>query len=1596
MAASAGISAASGAGGVGALPGDNSAGHPGSGYSALSSSPLGSSSQYTPTSSISTAATISSLPATVRDQAWAQDLLHPSVAGPKLASYPNLNVLEHPIQTVNGQISPGYVAQPAPLGLTDYGLGKTTYAYNTSHIVGTVTLNTPPNVTQPGALGVIEPSLGGEHQGALGSLNEFGVQLNTIGSNLTIPGTGDQGYVWAQNVVNWNDSALHFVMDTWNFSLDAGGGWNLNSIYSACGTNTAGVNENLIANGGVLQCVKGNLPITASDYPITLSLYSNFSTNSNYRSQLVYGYSVTLGGVGTTMGGVVDTVVFNNTAPSWQSPSMPANVPANAINGFYPTPTFGPGSGFAQDAEIDIVGGIAGDNGVFGAINGTVTLQYSNASSGGWKNVPSAYNFGTDTGETSMGIADYWTASHTLSINEGPTMLYGLWNAEPQVSVASGDIHIAGSISPSYGFVFVSNTPPVTNPFAVSTERDNMSWLPTTSTGTFNTYLPPLTAPWTTTYYVQAFASGSKEYNGTVTGSTTSEAITLTASPNTLRAPLYMASNAQASALALAVGASASAPYTFNNLNVNVNFTFNHLNDYNFPSFEVFQATGLTNEVYVNNTYLGTDNGTSPLENDYISDGANGGSTGLLVPSPAILYGGYYYTSGIYLYYDTAPQVNDQELFSLGSGGSVIALWGDNDAFVNNTFVEGSSTGVWVGESLDSTVLNTFVFDTEVGVTDIGSTGTNVWGLTAQYADAAISALSSTDATYSWLNVSDAEGIVAGADYGPGYSYYYLPGTVGLTVNDLNVTDDALGANLTLSSGTTINNLDVWDPFTGDSQGLDLDATDGTTVNGLVANYASGFYLWNATDTTINNLVLENVTEYYQNSQVYASTNLVLNNPVIDDTWYIGFGEGLGVYGEYDTGVTVSNGNVIDMYGGIIFEYTNGFTGTNVNSTDSEFSYEMDYSSGVSVNGVNAQDDYIGFNLYETSSSTVTNVIANATGDVNGYSAGVASYDTTGNAISNVVASNDSIGVDVDYGSNGNTVSTVTSESFSLGVAVRSATGNTITMVTVTGSSVGVLVDPSSQTTISDLTVSDTSLGVYNYESDWTSVSTVALTDLSVAIYSYGSSWTSVSGVTATNTTVSGPWVQDNPFSLPAIAAIVTYENDYSSISNVQTTNYPAALYDDDSGYTTVDNLNATGGAYGIVLNDSWYGTYTDIGAYKDWVGIQINGDSRYNVITSSAFVDCTSYAIAIYFGYYNLVWENTFIGNNGATDVYSSAHIQVYSGYGDYNYFNNDGIGNYWADWHTYNSYGSLAPYPIGDDNYDYYPIGGPEGTTAVYFWEYGLQSGVTWSVTFNGATQSTANSWIVFYVLPGTYSFTTGAVTGYSVTPATGSVNALGYEVDNYLYFTALYNVTVSETGLAANTAWSATVGGMTLSGSTSTLVVPLGPGTYHYQVSPVAGYTASPASGMLTVTNAPYNLIVTFTKVTYAVTITESGLGSGTSWSATVTPTGGAGQTQTSTGTSITFYLANGSYSVQVGNVSGYSLSGASGSLNVNGAPTGYSATYSSTTSPSNVSTDTFNMWLAVAIALAVIALVIGLLAVFLRRRGNPPPSGGAPPS
>jgi len=82
------------------------------------------------------------------------------------------------------------------------------------------------------------------------------------------------------------------------------------------------------------------------------------------------------------------------------------------------------------------------------------------------------------------------------------------------------------------------------------------------------------------------------------------------------------------------------------------------------------------------------------------------------------------------------------------------------------------------------------------------------------------------------------------------------------------------------------------------------------------------------------------------------------------------------------------------------------------------------------------------------------------------------------------------------------------------------------------------------------------------------------------------------------------------------------------------------------------------------------------------------------------------------------------------------------------------------------------------------------------VTFTESGLPSGTSWSVTLNGNTESSTTNTITFSVPNGTYSYTIGSVSGYTVSPSSGNITVNGVSVNQAITFTtvttSLYTIT------------------------------------------------------------------------------------------------------------------------------------------------------------------------------------------------------------
>ena len=182
--------------------------------------------------------------------------------------------------------------------------------------------------------------------------------------------------------------------------------------------------------------------------------------------------------------------------------------------------------------------------------------------------------------------------------------------------------------------------------------------------------------------------------------------------------------------------------------------------------------------------------------------------------------------------------------------------------------------------------------------------------------------------------------------------------------------------------------------------------------------------------------------------------------------------------------------------------------------------------------------------------------------------------------------------------------------------------------------------------------------------------------------------------------------------------------------------------------------------------------------------------------------------------------------------------------------------------------------------------------------------------------------------------------------------------------------YNVTFSETGLAAGTNWSVSVGGwgfghQQLTSSNSSITLSLPNGSYRYHVHGVPGYTLSNDSrGLVNVSGAaPPAIAVVYAKIaTYTVTFQETGLPAGSNWSVRLSPDRGmwggfsgsfwrgegfghGGLSGSSNTSSIVFQLPNGSYRYHAWAFGAHGSNTTRGEVNVSGAPVTVAVAFSS---------------------------------------------------
>lgn len=347
-----------------------------------------------------------------------------------------------------GNVLPSYTSAPAPMGIASYGIINQTgrlsaYTYYTGGFEGTLNLSS-----------ASEFYMGSD------APHSFSLQLNAVLNNVTL--FGKTGYqFWTQNVVDYSTrtSTLTFVDNIWNFSSPQAV-INGNEFHSYNGTVVPGVFYYDIG------------PSFTVTYPFTLSVYLGTGIIDGYNA-VFFNYTLSgtaLNGSHIYRTGSYDRVEFNSTSSGEPHLAIPAlfEVSGNHLSntGFIPL-----------DAEFVLGGPGGGSTADFYNISGTMDLSYKNSNE---KYVPveSAYDVGSETGETASGFSEYFTGT-AAHLGTGPSFVIPMWN----LSTDSGYGTVSGQILPGNAFLFVTQS----DHFSNSTSQ----WAPLSNSGRFVLNLPP-------------------------------------------------------------------------------------------------------------------------------------------------------------------------------------------------------------------------------------------------------------------------------------------------------------------------------------------------------------------------------------------------------------------------------------------------------------------------------------------------------------------------------------------------------------------------------------------------------------------------------------------------------------------------------------------------------------------------------------------------------------------------------------------------------------------------------------------------------------------------------------------------------------------------------------------------------------------------------------------------------------------------------------------------------------------------------------------------------------------------------------------------
>ncbi len=549
-----------------------------------------------------------------------------------------------------GQVGLTYSEAPAPMGVSDLGLVNESgqivpYEVNTSSVEGSIAFTDAQSVYADGD-----------------GPNMFGVQMNSVDAGVTLFGNSSN-YFWTQNFVSYTPSTgwLVFGDNIWNFS-------NPEAYISPNVFYAHGPNGTLYSP--IYYYAIG--PTFTIHYPFTVTFYNNVTVLDD-RPAVFFNYTVS--NATRTVSGSYDYVIFNSTAGT---PTSAAPSGAMQIDGYEYNPV-----GLPSDVELVVVGNDDGDTTSFYAMNATEVLDLWNSTTRTYQPIRSAVDVGSETGETSDGIAVYFeTGSSVAHLALGPSFLGGLWN----VSSASGERTYELTLTPTNAFLFADP--------GAAFNPSTAQWIPTFGATTQDIVLPGAEALWLEAELSEYVPLGAPAPGGANTTLTVDIGLTPSDTAG-VYTPLIADGNAELAAISSSGAGTAVDPYVIeNNEYGEINAEFDAWNDFQFPVFPGLLLFGTT---------------------DYVD---------VTPPSFAITYPAWQLET---IYSTGLPATNDLQVqfwnvsHVLLDGGSLSGWL----SFELTGFPEGS---VLFWNSSDNVVASNTFLDEGVSLTLFGGSNNTVWG----------------------------------------------------------------------------------------------------------------------------------------------------------------------------------------------------------------------------------------------------------------------------------------------------------------------------------------------------------------------------------------------------------------------------------------------------------------------------------------------------------------------------------------------------------------------------------------------------------------------------------------------------------------------------------------------------------------------------------------------------------------------------------------------------------------------------------------------------------------------------------------------------